>query len=216
MSDPSSTAHDVEGTIALAMLATFPLSALLGNALWNRGTTIDVAITTVLVISALVGLPVAGHTLRNWFGRRAKLDPPPHWNLKQDSPGTWVLVGVASAVLQVTFIAVAVYFLASVLAQHVGGSPSRVPAHVAEIEHFAYRKATCKTRVRFSWAWDQSMRACVVPGFGRALISQQLHTGDSVVLIIARNIFGSALVGIEPHAQQSAARDRAKSAAREQ
>lgn len=206
--------------MSLALLVTFPLSALLGSALWNRGTTVDVKVTTVLIISGLVGLPVAVRALRHWFRRRDKLDPPPHWNLKQDSPGTWVMTGIASAVLQVTFLAIAVYFLASVLAQHAGGSRVQAAARVEAVEHFTYRKASCKTRARFSWNWGQSLSSCIASRSGQPLVRQQLRVGDAVLLTVATNIFGSALTGIEPieleQAQQSAARDRAKSAAREQ
>lgn len=221
MSDPANTAHDVEGTVALAVLVAFPLSALLGNAFWNRGTTIDVRITTVIVISGLAAFPVAARTLRHWFRRREKLDPPPHWNLKQDSPGTWALTGITSAALQAVSIAVAVYFLSSLLAQHSGGSQIRALARVAEVEHFTHRKAACKTRVRFSWNWGRNVRACIVPRFGRSLANRQVQVGDTALLIISSNVFGSALVGVElpesaQAAQQSAARDRAKSVAREQ
>jgi hypothetical protein len=128
------------------------------------------------------------------------------------------MVGIASSVLQAVSIAVGVYFLVSLLAQYSGGSLTQAPARIAEIRHFSHGKASCETRVEFTSASDENLSACVVPRFGKPLTRQPLRVGDTVLLTISSNVFGSVLTAVKPstgeHAEQAAARESTGSAAR--
>jgi hypothetical protein len=196
MSLAESTAHDVRSIIGVVFLAIFPLSMLIVSGFWNHGNTLEINLVAVIVTSAIGAIPAGLCVLVHWFKHRAKLDPPPHWNLKKDSPGTWVLTGVGAAVLVVSAISWASYLLVGVLTQYVSGTVSDISGQIIVVEHHTYRKRRCDVAVEFKLGWDEHAKVCIVPRTGEPLTNTTLKVGETVVLRTSQSFFGTSLVWV--------------------
>jgi hypothetical protein len=122
--------------------------------------------------------------------------PPPHWNLKHDSPGTWALTGAAAALAIGALFGWVAYVVVLVLTQYVPGSSTKMPAEVIEIQEIGGRYAVCNVRADFSVGWEDTVRVCVAPRYGHAVISDAFSVGDDVELTITENFLGTVLAQV--------------------
>jgi hypothetical protein len=182
----------------LAVFAGFAASivSLIATSYWDHGTTIELWPISILICVAVTSIPGAVWIMYCWFRRRPKLVEPPHWNLKHDSPGVWALTGVAVGVSFAVLVGWTTLALDRVLAQHVGGKPSQVSAHVLAVEPLSGRYRVCNLKAVFDVGWGDHVEACVVPRSGTPIVRFSIGEGDRVVLTITDNWLGSTLSGV--------------------
>jgi hypothetical protein len=191
---PDATQHDLQVPLEASIGLAFPLVALVGMAFWNRGTTISVATIPLAVVISLTSIPAFFRVIYHWFRPRERLDPPPHWNLKHDSPGTWALTGIGLAVSIAVLVGWAVYNLAGMAVQHVPGKRIELPATVTLVEEVPGRRSVCYWRAEFAVGWRDTLASCVDPKFGASVLdSHPLTVGDPVTLTLTDNVLGTAL-----------------------
>lgn len=126
-----------------------------------------------------------------------RLRPPPHWNLKQDSPGTWVLVGISIAVLAALTVLFATYRIGLICAQLLPGNSRLVPATVTGYQKLTGRRRLCNAVATFSVDWGEDVRTCVDPATYGALVSRDLRIGEAVRLEITTNLAGTTLTAVQ-------------------
>lgn len=163
---------------------------------FNRQTTLNVNWPAIWFVGAPIAVAAAIWLLVYWFKPR-DLRPPPHWNLKQDSPGTWVLVGISIAVLAALTALFATYRIGLIGAQLLPGNSSLVPATVTGYQKLTGRRRLCNAVATFSVDWGEDVRTCVDPATYGALVSRDLRIGEAVRLEITTNLAGTTLTAVQ-------------------
>src|SRR5882724_11174313 len=127
--------EDLAGSVKVFAALAASVVSLIATSYWDSGTTVELRPVSVLLCIAFTSIPSAGWIMFHWFRRRPRLEAPPQWNLKHDSPGVWVLTGIAAGVALAVLVGWTTFtFIGVVLAQHVGGQYSRVTARVLAVE----------------------------------------------------------------------------------
>jgi hypothetical protein len=196
MSQEDATELDLYGPLTVAAGIALPIASLIGNAFWNHGTTIKVHSHALWLAIGVASVPVAASFLYYWFRPRPALVPPPHWNLKHDSPGTWAVTGLAAAIFLGALLGWVAYVTVVVLTQYVPGSSVRMPAEVIAVERVGGRYRVCDVRADFSAGWEGPLSACVVPRSGPLIGRGSFAAGDNVELTITENFLGAPLVQV--------------------
>ena len=161
----------------------------------NRQSTVHVNLTAVLLVGTPIAIAVALWLLVYWFRPRDSRAPP-HWNLKQDSPGTWAVVGIGVAMLAAITVLFSTYRVALVSAQVLPGTVSTVRATVTSYENRTGRGRGCKARATFSADWGNDLEACVDPVSFETLVPRRLEVGEAVTLDIRTTFAGDALTAV--------------------
>jgi hypothetical protein len=196
MSVAETSASDIDYPFELAYVA-IPLSSIVCMQFWNAGTTIEVKLVAAIVGVALGATPIMASFLWYWFRRREDLPYVPAWNLKQDSPGMWVLTGVMGALVLGGVFAWLSYLLVGVVAQHVKGDISVVPARIVETTIHDEQYKTCDVTGDFSVGWNDRVAFCVKPSGDQPMSNMPLEAGQTVKLLIKDNALGKVVIGIE-------------------
>jgi hypothetical protein len=165
---------------------------------FDSDTTIATNGWVVAVIWGVAAGPTVGMLLRHWFGRRENLHEIPSWHLKRDSPGRWVLAGVAIALGWSALLAFTVFTDVRVATQHLSGRRVQVVATVNSIRQLHRGKRVCNQRASFVTADQDAISACIDPVGGPRLADQTIRVGDRVRLVLVESTMGTALVGVVP------------------
>ena len=174
-----------------AAVAGIPLSSFL-----DRGTTITVNLHTVIMVWAATAIPTMLIALWHWFRPREDLIRIPHWHQKRDSPGRWVLHGVAAALFCGFILTACAYQYTSITAQYVSGRRLPTLATIKTIQPRSGRHRVCNVQASFFIAGHGVIESCVKPVWTAPLLSDGAREGDRVTLLITENSFGTVLVGI--------------------
>jgi len=172
-------------------VAGIPLSSF-----FDRGTTIAVNLHTVIIVWAATAIPTMLIALWHWFRPREDLIRIPHWHQKRDSPGRWVLHGVAAALFCGFILTACAYQYTSITAQYVSGRRLPTLATIKTIQPRSGRHRVCNVQASFFIAGHGVIESCVKPVWTAPLLSDGAREGDRVTLLIAENSFGTVLVGI--------------------
>lgn len=162
----------------------------------NRQSTVHVNLTAVFLVGTPIAIAVALWLLVQWFRPRDSRAPP-HWNLKQDSPGTWAVVGIGVAMLAAITVLFSTYRVGLVSAQILPGTVSKVRATVTSYVKLTGRGRGCKARATFSVDWGSDLEACVEPVSFETLVPRRLEVGEVVTLDVRRTFAGDALTAVE-------------------
>lgn len=174
-----------------AAVAGIPLSSF-----FDRGTTIAVNLHTVIIVWAATAIPTMLIALWHWFRPREDLIRIPHWHQKRDSPGRWVLHGVAAALFCGFILTACAYQYTSITAQYVSGRRLPTLATIKTIQPRSGRHRVCNVQASFFIAGHGVIESCVKPVWTAPLLSDGAREGDRVTLLITENSFGTVLVGI--------------------
>ena len=174
-----------------AAVAGIPLSSF-----FDRGTTIAVNLHTVIIVWAATAIPTMLIALWHWFRPREDLIRIPHWHQKRDSPGRWVLHGVAAALFCGFILTACAYQYTSITAQYVSGRRLPTLATIKTIQPTSGRHRVCNVQASFFIAGHGVIESCVKPVWTAPLLSDGAREGDRVTLLITENSFGTVLVGI--------------------
>lgn len=163
---------------------------------WDRDTMIAVHDKTAVLVCAAAAAPVVFGFLGYWFIPREDWVRIPHWHLKQDSPGRWVLAGIGLAFLSGLGFAWCGYSGVRIATQHLSGRRLQIAATVSAVEGVSGRRRVCERRAWFFIPGQGDMKSCVAPVIGAPLMSEQVRVGDRVTLLVVENTLGTALVGV--------------------
>jgi len=173
--------------LAVALFAFVPLPYI------DRGTTLTVNPVTVLVVWAALAVPATLVFARYWFRRRPDLDQIPHWHLKHDSPGRWVLVFIGMTMLMGALIGGCAYMYVQAITPHVSGREVPTAATVTSIQPVFGRNRRCERRATFFIRGRGDVESCIQPWMG-----DTVRVDEPVTLTIVVNAFGTAVVKIDP------------------
>jgi hypothetical protein len=180
------------GVIVPALL---PFLRILGI---DRETTIGVRWYGIVFVAILSILLVAMPIWFWWFLPRNDLPYVPHWNLKHDSPGRWVLTGFGMGVVAGLCGAWCGYRCLSAAAQHFHSGYTTVVATVSKSERESGRMRSCNWRVSLTEdRTRENYSVCFDPMIGSWLAPKRPEVHDTVIVHIGENVIGSAIVSME-------------------
>jgi hypothetical protein len=199
------TFRSIVTTVAFATLvpALLPFLYLMG---FDTGTSLGLRplVHWVLAIAVipLVAMPVWFW----WFLPRGDLSSVPHWNLKHDSPGTWLGSGVATGLFAAGCALVCAELIAGALVQNLDGTQQSLNATVTEVETRHGRRRICDIYATFKEEWSHdTFKVCVIPHYGSAVTQDPLAAGDRVQVVITSNVLGWAVKRVAIASRDSAA-----------
>lgn len=187
----------IVGTVGIAAIVPtlLPFLSILGI---DKGTTIDVRWYAIAIVSAACVVLVAMPVWFWWFLPRSDLPFVPHWNLKHDSPGTWMLAGVGLGIFAAMCGAFCGYRVLIAAAQHIPGKHTTFEATVVESARQTGRRRRCDWRISLSEDATRDVDDfCFDPTYGSALGAHPPAVGDRVIADVVENAIGRVVVHLE-------------------